>query len=246
MGGAFYRALAQEFAEDELYVCDHNQEKLNALNALHITADANELIESVGTVILAIKPQSFDQFVSALSASLADKLVISIMAGVSVAKIQQAAGSGRVVRSMPNLGVELGKGVTGWFAGAEVTNKDKQFAEKIFLAGGESIEVKDEKMIDAVAALSGSGPAYFFYLTELLQKKAEELGFAPAAAKKIAEATFIGAAGLFEKGNKSAGEWREAVSSKGGSTVEAIKYLRENKFDEIFWEAIERARRRWE
>ena len=246
MGGAFYKALAGKFEENALRVFDRNNEKLKNLNVKKIVESVDELVKNSDVIILAVKPQVCDDLFSKISVETKEKLVISIMAGVSVAKLKDLSGSSRVVRAMPNLGVQIKKGVTGWFASEEVTSEDKKIANKIFEAGGESIEVESEKMINPLTAISGSGPAYFFYLTEMLQKKAESLGFSAEDAKKMAEVTFVGSAELFAGSNKSAEEWRQAVSSKGGSTVEAINHMQENKFAEIFGEAIEKAKKRWE
>ncbi len=235
MGGAIYRALIETFPPKDIFVCDHSQEKLDALDIAHGFTETTDMLPHVDVVLLGVKPQAFMD----LHLHLSGKLVISIMAGVLLEKIVAKTGAMHVIRSMPNLPAQVGKGLTGWIANEHVTPEEKTLAKKVFESFGKEVQVSDESALDAITALSGCGPAYFFYLTEMLQQKAESLGFSLEQSRDIAETTFIGAANLLDQNNKSAKEWREAVSSKGGVTVAATTYLQEQKFDEIFRAAID-------
>ena len=126
---------------------------------------------------------------------------------------------------MPNLPLQIQAGLTGWIATPEV---EKGPIQEIFQTFGQEIEVENESDLDKITALSGSGPAYFFHLTELLQSKAESFGFTSAQAEKIANQTLIGAAKLLESSDKTAKEFREAVTSKGGTTEAALDILNFN------------------
>jgi len=182
--------------------------------------DLAEVLPDADIIIFAVKPQDFTE----LKLDLPDKLIISIMAGISIEKIKAITSSKKIVRSMPNLPLQVKAGLTAWLATPEV--EDTKPIKKIFSSFGEEIEVQNESDLDKITALSGSGPAYFFYLCELIQEKAEALGFTPEQAKKIASQTFIGSAQLLNSSEKSAAEFRTAVTSKGGTTEAALAELK--------------------
>lgn len=190
-------------------------------------------------VIFAVKPQDFAACIEDLSTDLSDRLIISIMVGVSLENLQKATGSKRVVRSMPNLPLTVGEGLTGW-----VANTDHDKAREIFSCFGDEVELQDESQMDAFTALAGSGPGYFFWLAELLGENAKALGFSEEKAAVIARQVFIGAAKTLEEDEQSAGEWRKAVTSKGGTTEAAIAKMSSEKLPEIFANGIEAATER--
>jgi len=215
----------------------------------HITTcqkhdDPNQKLSVVDVVIVAVKPQSFLQLADSISIDMSGKLVISIMAGVTIDKIKNSLSAFKVVRSIPNLAIRIGRGVTEWFPSQEVRVEDKLVVRHIFSAMGKEIEVAEEDILSGIGSVSGIGPAFFYYLTELLAEKAEEYGFSPAQARVIAEETFVGSALLLDSSERSSLEWREAVSSKGGITIEALKHLKENKFDQILKDAVDSAKNR--
>lgn len=216
------------------------------ITTCEINDNPNEKLANADAFIIAVKPQSFNELASSINIDLSEKLAISIMAGVSIENIQEELSIKKVVRSMPNLGIQIGKGVVGWIASEEVGISEKDFVKKMFQAMGTEVELEKEEMIDAITAISGSGPAYFFYLCQLLQKKAEEFGFNSEDARKIAQETFVGSATLLESGDKTAREWRKSVTSKGGTTQAALEYMMENGFEEIFKNAIEEAKEKSE
>lgn len=147
---------------------------------------------------------------------------------------------------MPNLPTQVNAGLTGWIASKKVSSSAKKLIRKIFKSFGEEIELHSEKDIITLGALSGCGPAYFFYLCELMMIKAEKFGFNENDARTIAEKTFIGAAKLLAAHDLKAADWRKAVSSKKGITVEAIKALQRNGFHKVFFKGIDRAKKRTE
>ncbi|MBU0982116.1 pyrroline-5-carboxylate reductase [Patescibacteria group bacterium] len=209
MGSAIYRALSEKFT---VSLCDSSSEKVTALD----TQNACDKMDEMDVIILAVKPQTFES----LSLNFEGKLVISIMAGISLSRLPA-----RAVRSMPNLPIQVKKGVVGWTASAVTSLEDKKLAAEIFSSFGTSIEVQDESLLDAITALSGSGPAYFFYFTELLAQKAQQMGFSAEESRLIAEQTFTGSAALLEANSLTAENWRQAVTSKGGTTEAALKEL---------------------
>jgi len=163
-----------------------------------------------------------------------------------LAHLAQRTGTERVVRAMPNLPARVGKGMTGWVASEQVAADEKSFVTELFSLFGVQVPLEKEEMIDAFTAVSGSGPAYFFYLAELLEEKAKAFGFSDADARMLAGQTFLGAAAIFAEGGKTAREWREAVTSKGGTTEAALGVLQEKNIDEIMGAALNAAKKRSE
>ena len=239
MGGTFFKGLSSVFPKESLFICDKDQKKLDALEAENSSADPNEALKEATAVIVAVKPQAFGDLLSQLTVNLQFKLVISIMAGISMDRLMDETGSKRVIRAMPNLPVQVKEGVTGWVASEKTEDSDVELADQIFSALGSSFQVNHESMLDAFTILSGCGPAYFFYLIELLIGKARAMGFSDEEAQKITEETFLGSAKLLKKNDQSAIEWRRAVTSPGGVTEAVIDSLKEHDFDRLFDEALE-------
>lgn len=242
MGSAFYNGLIKTFDPKDIYLCDKDVSKLFDYDKSNSTTHIKAMLPECDIVILAIKPQSLDALTKSIDHNLKDKLVISIMAGISIGHLMEKTNADKIVRAMPNLPVEIEKGLIGWTATKKVTPQEKELVKIIFQPLGEQIELKDESKIDFITALSGSGPAYFFYLAELLAQKAKKVGFTNKEAMLIAEQTLIGSACLIVK-NKSLSitEWREAVTSKGGTTEAAINFLKNSEFPKLFEQAVEEA-----
>lgn len=176
---------------------------------------------------MAVKPQMFAD-VSRERADLVrrDTVVISIAAGVSIATTAAAFGEGTaIVRAMPNLPALVGKGITVAVANAHVTAKQKRMADALLAAAGEVVWVEKESYLDPVTAVSGSGPAYVFYLIECLTRAARDVGLPEALAQQLARATIIGAGALIDATGEAAGALREGVTSPGGTTAAALAVL---------------------
>ncbi len=246
MGGAVYRGLKAVMPEKDLFLCNRSPEKLRAFSPLHCSGDANEAIAFADIVIVAVKPQSFDELAASLTTPFKNKIVLSIMAGITIEKMQTKLGAKKVIRSLPNLGTQIKMGMTPWVASPEVSPEEKKTIKRIFASLGKELEMPEEDWIKGAGAMTASGPAYFFYLCELLAEKAKSMGFKDDDALAMAEQTFIGSAKLLEANEKSAGEWRAAVTSKKGITEAALNHLKTHHWDEIFWDAIEAARKRTE
>lgn len=241
MGSAFAFGLSENNPTLKLHLCDGNAEKLKKFPKAKHFSYPKRAITDVDAILLAVKPQSSSELLRDLSPLLKDCLVISIMAGVSLKTLRRLTGSKRIVRAMPNLPATIGLGCTGWCTTASVTKADRTFVKKIFGAVGTQIELKKESKIDAVTAISGSGPAYFFLLAELLGMKALKEGFTPKQAAVLARATMIGSGVLAANDKRSITALREAVTSKGGTTEAALASLKLNELDRIINEAIDAA-----
>ena len=178
---------------------------------------------SVGALVIAVKPQVAGDVLPTYSALGQNAIVISVMAGQSVENISTALGGApRIARAMPNLPAAIGKGVSGLFANAEIGGGGRRLVETLMAAAGETVWVGDESEIDAVTAVSGSGPAYFFLLTEALAEAGEAEGLSREAARALARATLAGAGALIDIDARAPEEIRRAVTSPGGTTEAAL------------------------
>lgn len=245
MGKALAKSLQKIMPAKNIFVCDSG--KISA-PAICVCKSVAALVDKSDLIILAVKPQSFADLAAELKqANLGSKLIISIMAGVSIAKISKLLCTAKVVRSMPNLPLKVGQGVTAWVATPKVTTAEKALVQKLFKACGYAIELKKENLLNSVTAISGSGPAYFFYLTEILAEAAKDFGIPKTIATEMAIQTLIGAAELL-KSEKLAdpAQLRQAVTSKGGTTEAALKTLADHDFANIMGKAIKAAKTRAE
>ena len=180
---------------------------------------------SADALVLAVKPQAAGAALPRFAALAGEALTISIMAGVSLRTIEGLVRTPRLVRAMPNLPAQIGAGVSGLYAPAGVGAEDRAIAEALMTSVGETVWLRSEAEIDLVTAVSGSGPAYYFLLTEALAEAAVALGLDAAAAAKLARATAMGAGALIAADPRPAGELRRAVTSPGGTTEAALRVL---------------------
>jgi pyrroline-5-carboxylate reductase len=212
---------------------------------IEVTADNAAAASGRNTWVLAVKPQQLREVATALVANcrIAPSLVISVAAGIPAGAIRRWLGGGvPVVRSMPNRPALLGAGMTGLFAGADVGPAERERAERILQAVGATAWVRDEFQIDAVTAVSGSGPAYFFLLIELLESAGVAEGLDPSAARTLAIETAYGAALMARGMQDSPATLREQVTSKGGTTEAALSVLRGADLPGIISRAVHAAR----
>jgi len=218
---------------------------------IQATDDNAAAVETASVIVVAVKPQIAGDVLAPLKPLLqrTRPLVISIAAGIRIAALEDWCGSGvPVVRSMPNRPALVGAGATGLYAPPSVSNAQRGIAEKVMQAVGEVVWVASEDHLDVVTALSGSGPAYFFLLAELLTQGATDLGLEPAAARRLAIATLYGAGQLAyssaQAGDGDLAKMRAEVTSKGGTTEAAIKSLESADLRDIVARALEAATRR--
>ena len=202
----------------------------DALNTSGVTL--NPSIEQLAAqapdiVVLAVKPQMIEAVLPSLAHSLPKgALVLSLMAGVPVKTMTQLLGEDAAyVRTMPNTPASIGKGMTGLYADAGVGDGQKQAAAALLGAVGQTVWLDSEKMIDAVTAISGSGPAYVFHLVEAMQAAGISLGLPEDMSRKLAMQTIIGAAAMLDADEVEAAELRRNVTSPGGTTEAALDVL---------------------
>jgi pyrroline-5-carboxylate reductase len=202
-------------------------------------------------VVMAIKPQDFNLVAKDLAAKLKhasapSPLVLSIAAGIRLIDMSRWLDHTRCVRAMPNTPALIGKGITGLFADAAINTSDRTLAETICNAVGQSVWVTEEKLMDTITAVSGSGPAYVFAFLEAMQSAGEKLGLDAASARKLTYATLEGAILLAQNSDEHAGVLRERVTSKGGTTAAALEIMKQQGWQEILEKAIEAASQRGE
>lgn len=195
----------------------------------NITRDNKVAAKKSEILILAVKPQAMKSLLDELSNSITQShLVISISAGVTLNKLEnQLPEKTQIVRAMPNIASSLGYGMTGWITNLEVTNHNLNQTKAIFSTFGKELLVDQEEKIDKITALAGSGPAYYYYFTEVVEQTALEFGFKPEEARTIAKQTLLGSAYLLDQSAQSAKSLRDKVTSKGGTTEAAINKLNE-------------------
>lgn len=244
VGGAVYCALREAHGVDDVVLCDTAERQLARIGPIHATRDAAEAARSAETVVIAVKPQSFPELARQLQGCTADKLMISFMAGVSLQAVLSALGSAAIVRAMPNLGAQVRRCVTAWIATRACTTAQRDGAARLFRAAGTELEVPEESLLDAFTALAGSGPAYFFYLAELLAEQAAIMGFGPEQGRLMAREVLAASARLLETGERSPAEWRQAVTTPGGTTEAALSAFVRHGFPESFRLGLEAARTR--
>lgn len=224
MGSAIVRGLQKNTAHS-ITISSRNASDLQEFqNAQTTIIDSNiTAIKTADVVIIAVKPQVLDQLFSEIKGQLPENsLVISVAAGVTIQRFQEGLKHSAIVRTMPNTPANIGLGTSGWFAPTNISPLQKQQVTEILNSFGTSIEVASEELIDAVTAISGSGPAYFFYFLEHLIKGGVSCGLSKADAKKLALSTALGAVALAEQSADSLAELRQKVTSKGGTTEAAL------------------------
>lgn len=205
-----------------------------------------EAVRGSDAVVLAVKPQAMDEVLTSLSGRLdTGTLVVSVAAGVTLEKLRGGLdGHRRVVRVMPNTPALYGAGIAGMVAAEGVDDTDRQLAGELLAAAGQVVWVDDESLMDVVTAVSGSGPAYFFRLTELLAAAGERAGLPAEVAARLARQTAVGAGTMLEHAEVDAGELRRRVTSPGGTTEAALETLAAGGFDQLIDEAVAAAVKR--
>ena len=195
-------------------------------------------------LVLAVKPQQMKDVCAALRPLIGKQLIVSIAAGIRAADIARWLATDNVVRAMPNTPALIGKGITGMAALAGVSATDRHAAERIMRAAGAVVWVDGDTQLDAVTALSGSGPAYVFYFIEALIDGGCEMGFTPEQARQLAIETVIGAAQLAAQSSEPPEVLRERVTSKGGTTATALASMEADGLKAGIVKALQAANRR--
>jgi pyrroline-5-carboxylate reductase len=205
---------------------------------------ADATLAQARMVVWAVKPQSFRDAARPCAPYVSQALQLSVMAGIRSDAIASAAGTGRVVRAMPNTPALIGRGISGLFARPAVRSEDRALVEEVLRPTGSTCWVEHERDLDAVTALSGSGPAYVFYFVEAMLQAAVEMGLSEQQGRDLAFATFAGATALAQQSADRPQVLRERVTSKGGTTHAAITALENADVKQAFVLALKAAQQR--
>ena len=232
---------------DRIRVSDPMEIQRTLLSELGVRTSASntDAIRDAGVVVLAVKPQLLGDVLDARPGITADQLLVSIAAGVPVAAmVRRTHAEQPVVRCMPNTPALLGAGVTALYANESVNDSQRQLAEQILSTAGRTLWVKDEARLDAVTAVSGSGPAYFFYLMETMIEAGVQQGLDEETATVLTLETAYGAAMMARERSQTPDELRANVTSPGGTTAAALNILEEAGSRDIIKRALAGAQAR--
>ena len=218
--------------------------KLSSQFGITAQARAGSFLTRADLVVWAVKPQTFKDAAAQTQVHTQAALHLSVAAGIRSDTIAQWLGSERVVRAMPNTPALIGKGITALFARAAVNEPDKALANQVLGSTGELMWVDAEDQIDAVTALSGSGPAYMFYFMEAMREAGTGMGLDPAQAYRLAIATLIGAGELAKASTDAPETLRQRVTSKGGTTYAALSAMEASGIKPALIAAMQAAQQR--
>ncbi|MDO5506221.1 MAG: pyrroline-5-carboxylate reductase [Pseudoxanthomonas suwonensis] len=233
-----------------IHVADPSEQARNALHddfGVRVFADAADAVAGADAWVLAVKPQVMREVCRTLAPLAAQQrpLAVSIAAGITSGQLQRWLGDGAaVVRTMPNTPSLLGAGVTGLYAGDDVDADGRALAQRLLESAGTTVWIEDEALMDAVTAVSGSGPAYVFLLAEAMQDAGRAEGLDAAAARELTLQTLLGAARMLVESDVDAAELRRRVTSPGGTTQAAIEHFEHGGLRTLVAGAIHAARKR--
>ncbi len=242
--------IASGHAPEQIWVSDINPDTLTNLKSqlnINTTANNDDVVNAVDVVVLAVKPQTLGAVAQSIAALIQQKksLVVSIAAGINQNSLSRWLGADTaIVRCMPNTPALVLTGATALHANDKVTTEQCDLAENILRAVGIALWVENESELDAVTAVSGSGPAYYFLLMEAMEKAALELGLAPETARLLVQQTALGAAKIALESAESPEQLRKRVTSPGGTTQRAIETFEQGGFTELVAKALHAARDR--
>ncbi|MGH1538011.1 MAG: pyrroline-5-carboxylate reductase [Gammaproteobacteria bacterium] len=249
MGQALVTGLLNSgWNADNIAIVDNDEAMINKLNKKfvhsHVYSQSEAALNLADVVVLAVKPQAMQTACEEIAAHCQIKrpLIISIAAGVLINNIDiWLGGELPIIRCMPNTPALVQAGVTGIFANSEVSSQQRELGYEMLSCVGTALWIDKESLLDAVTAISGSGPAYFFYLIEAMIEAGLNLGLSEAQARELTVATASGAAKLISTSDQSAQDLRLAVTSKGGTTEAAINTLQQHDMKNVIETAIKNA-----
>ena len=232
------------FTADHILVIEPNETNRHSLASefgVQVFDKANPVLQSANLVIWAVKPQVFKEAAELTLPYLAKPLHLSIAAGITLSTMASSLQSQQLIRAMPNTPALIGLGMTGLVALSSVTEAQKQWVAEIVATLGQSIWVEQENLIDAVTAVSGSGPAYVFLFAQSMIEAGEKLGLSADQAKQLTLATLQGATELALRSTSNLQELRQQVTSKGGTTYAAITTMQAEKMPEAIHQGVDAA-----
>ncbi len=250
MGATFVRAVtnAGVVSMGDLTVCEVLPERRawleDEFSGISVTGDQAEAVNGGEVVYLSVKPQDLRSLNS--EGGTGAKLLISILAGSTIADVQASTGAERIVRAMPNTPAQVGKGFTAWTATAGVTDDERNLVSQLLDTMGEQLYVADESAIDKITAVSGSGPAYVFLIIEAMINAAVNIGLRPDDARRMVLQTIIGSSEFAAQSGQHPAVLKDMVTSPGGTTAAGLRVLEQRGVRAALIDAIAAAHQRAE
>lgn len=250
MGLAYARSFLKYnlVAKENLLLVEKNESRKEALEKLsigNVVSHFDNTISTYDIIILAVKPQDFSGISEGLKGSLGPKnIVLSIMAGIPIKLLEEKLAHKVIVRAMPNSPAQLGMGMTAFTSAAGMTIEQLKKAENLLSSTGRTVFFEDESLLDAVTALSGSGPAYFFYIVKHMIEAGIKMGIEPSTSAMLVKQTMLGSFELINNATQTLDELIAAVKSKGGTTEAALLQFGEGHLGETLVKGILAAERR--
>jgi len=250
MGATFIRAVTNAglISMDELTVCEVVPQRRDWLErefaGISVTGVQAEAVDCSEIIYLSVKPQDLRSLNS--GGETAARLLISILAGSTIADVRASTGAERIVRAMPNTPAQVGKGFTAWTATDSVTNSERELVSRLLDTMGEQLYVSDEATIDKITAVSGSGPAYVFLIIEAMINAAVNIGLRPDDARRMVLQTVSGSSEFAQQSDQHPAVLRDMVTSPGGTTAAGLRVLEQRAVRAALIDAIDAAHQRAE
>lgn len=236
--------------KENLLLVEKNETRQQALSKMDIgkvVTSNHKSINDCNIIILSVKPQDFNDLSHSLKTVInPNAIILSIMAGTKISFIQNTLNHKQVVRAMPNLPVEVSMGITAFCTSNEVNHSNLMLIENLLSTTGRTIFIEEENQLNTVTALSGSGPAYFFYFMKYLIEAGVSMGLTEPVSAVLAKQTMLGSFHLINNGQKTLDEFITSVASKGGTTEAALKIFNEHHLGEVIVKALQNAKTRAE
>ncbi|MDE2746286.1 MAG: pyrroline-5-carboxylate reductase [Chloroflexota bacterium] len=248
MGATFIRAVTNAALVDmsDLVVCEVVHERREWLqrefDGIAVTEHLAGALATSDAIYLSVKPQDLDSLPS--DSRVGSRLLISILAGSTIAEVEASTGAERVVRAMPNTPAQIGKGFTAWTATDSVTAEERELVSRLLDAMGEQLYVPDESTIDKITAVSGSGPAYVFLIIEAMINAAVNIGLRPDDARRMVLQTVIGSSEFAQHSGEHLATLKDMVTSPGGTTAAGLQVLEQRAVRSALIDAVAAAHRR--
>jgi len=243
MGLAYAKALVKSeyLSKTKLMISDTDPQKaeeLKKISRFDVYSDLKDCLPKADIVFIAVKPYHTEGLFKELKPmTKKDQVIVSLMAGVNIKSIQNGLGIEKVVRAMPNLPAQVGKGLTSFTTSKEVSRLETSTVQQLLNTTGKSVHLDTENDIDASTGISGSGPAYVFYFMQSMMEAAKKMGFSDHDSKVLVSQTFEGAVELFNQSDLTPMKWMNKVASKGGTTRAALDSMDDNNIKELIEEA---------
>jgi pyrroline-5-carboxylate reductase len=242
-GGNMGLTYAKAFINSHVVTPEHlmilekdDPDKINELKQLKLANIITnyEQVKEAELIILAVKPQDVPELFAEIEGHIeADQVVLSIMAGITIKTIKDHLKVDKIIRAMPNLPAQIGHGMTAFTCTDAISRLEEQWVQNLLQTTGKTLNVANETLIDAVTAISGSGPAYIYYFMDAMIQSAIDMGIKPAEAEMLVKQTFSGALHLYRQSSYNCDEWIQKVASKGGTTEAAVNHFNQNNLKSI-------------